>query len=85
MIKIKHIGMGKGQFFLIVVFVKAVLNFKQLSENVRLSQRERSRRTWERMMTVGIDPNLRTICLATWVYHGQVSFSQAGPTGWKGI
>jgi hypothetical protein len=32
MIKIKHVGVGKGQFFLIVVFVKAVLNFKQLLE-----------------------------------------------------
>jgi hypothetical protein len=28
MIKIKHIGVSKGQFFLIVVFVKAVLNLK---------------------------------------------------------
>ena len=49
-------------------------------KNCQFALRDGLWRTWESMVTVGIDPSFRTICLATWVCHGQVSFSKLGPT-----
>lgn len=41
--------------------------------------KRRSQPTWERMMTVGIDPSFRTICLATWVCHVRSVCSYMAP------
>jgi len=55
--------MGKGQFLLVVFLVEAVLVLEMVA--LYVERREGNRSTWDKIITVGIEPRACTICLAT--------------------